>query len=146
MKLVVNTNSNTCRFYHFDHHPTQLTLLKEIQHPENKLKNIDITSDRQGHYKASSDGRGAYSPHMDAKDVEIDNFSREIATELNQERLKNNCEGIIMIALPHMKGLIFQHLNKHVKEMVLNNFEKDLLNLKEEELIDFLQTNAQFRG
>src|SRR5580693_6662819 len=109
MKLVINTNTNTCRIYHYNKHPAQLNLLKEIKHPENRLKNGDIVSDRQGHYKAGNASRGAFSPHMDAKDVEIDNFSREIAKELNDERNQNEYDELIIIAPPHMRGLLLQH-------------------------------------
>lgn len=144
MKLVINTNTNTCRIYHYLKHPAQLSLIKEINHPENKLKNSDLTSDRQGHYKAGKSARGAYSPHREEKDIEIDNFSREIAKELNQERVKNEYDELIVIALPHMNGLLFQHINKHVKDLVINTIEKDLVHLSEKDLLNFLQSHTKY--
>lgn len=144
MKLIINTNSNTCRIYHYDKHPAKLTLLKELSHPENRLKSGEITSDKPGHYKVDPSARGAYSPHMQAKDVEIDNFSREIAKELNNERNKKVYDELIVIAPPHMHGLLLHHLNKQVKELIINNFEKDLINYTDHELLQFLQTHAQF--
>lgn len=145
MKLVVNTNTNTCRIYHYVKHPAQLTLLKEIKHPENKLKSSEMTSDRSGHYHGGVSAHGAYSPHSDAKDIVIDNFSREIAEELNKERNNKAYDELIVIAPPHMKGLLLQHINKHVKAMIVNNIEKDLLHMPEHELLSFLQSNTQFR-
>lgn len=144
MKLVVNTNSNTCRIYYYDKNPAQLTLLKEISHPENKLKISDITTDRPGHYIAGQSARGAYSPPMDAKEVEIDNFSREIARELNKNRNKNDFDELIVIAAPHMNGLLFQHINKEVKNLVINKIEKDLLHLSDHELLDFLKIHTKY--
>lgn len=144
MKLVINTNSNTCRIYHYDKHPAQLTLLKEISHPENKLKSGAITSDRPGHYQAGESARGAYSPHMEAKETEIDNFSREIARELNQERVSHEYDELIIIAPPHMNGLLFKHINKHVKNLVINNIKNDLLHLSDNELLNFLQSHTEF--
>ena len=144
MKLVVNTNTNTCLIYHYIKHPAQLTLLKKIDHPENKLKSGDMTSDRPGHYQAGKSARGAYSPHMEEKETHIDNFSREIARELNQERNKKEYNELIVIAPPHMIGLLFQHINKHVKDLVINHIKKDLLHLSDHELLDFLQTHAQY--
>lgn len=146
MKLVVNTNTNTCRFYNYVKHPAQLTLLKEINHPENKLRSGDITSDRPGHYKAGQSAHGAYSPHMEAKEIEIDNFSREIVNELNIERIKKEYDELIIISAPHMNGLLFQHINKHVKDLVINNIEKNLLHLSDHELLNFLQTHTKYHN
>lgn len=144
MILVINTNTNDCKIYHYDKHPAQLTLVKEISHPDNKLKNADLTSDKEGHYKAGTAGRGAYSPRTEAKEVEIINFSKEIAQDLNQRRNENELERLILIAPPHMYGLISQHLNKHVMSLVSNHIQKDLIHLKEHELLDFLKKNAQY--
>jgi protein required for attachment to host cells len=144
MKLVANINSNICRIYHYDKHPAQLRLLKEIDHPENKLKSGDITSDRPGHYQSRTSARGAYSPHMEAKEIEIDNFSREITKELNQERIKKEYDELIVIAPPHMIGLLFQHINKHVKNLVINDIKKDLIHLSDHELLIFLQSHTQY--
>jgi protein required for attachment to host cells len=145
MKLVINTNTNTCRIYHYVKHPAQLTLLKEIKHPENRLKSGEMTSDRPGHYQGGMSARGAYSPHTEAKENAVDNFSREIAEELNKERNNKDYDELIVIAPPHMKGLLLQHINKHVKAMIVNNIEKDLLYMPEHELLSFLRENTQFK-
>jgi len=144
MILVVNTNSNDCKIYHYDKHPARLTLIREINHPDNKLRNIDLTADKEGHYKANQSARGAYSPHTNAKEVEINNFSREIADDLNQRRNANGFEKLILIASPHMYGLISHHLNKHVMNLITNHIQKDLMYMKEHELLDFLKKNTQF--
>lgn len=144
MKLVINMNSNKCRIYHYDNHPIRLTLLKEISHPENKLKSGELTSDRPGHYKAGKSARGAYSPHMEAKENEIDAFSREVARELNQERVSHDYDELILIAPPHMIGLLYQHLNKNVKDLIVNSIKKDLLRATDKELLNFLESHAKY--
>jgi protein required for attachment to host cells len=143
MKLVINANTNICRIYHYVKYPAQLTPLHEISHPENKLKSGDMTSDRSGHYKAGA-ARGVYSPHMEEKEIYIDNFSREIAKKLNQERINKEYDELIVIAPPHMIGLLFQHINKHVKDLIINSIEKDLLHLSDHELLNFLQAHTQY--
>ncbi len=145
MKLVVNTNSNICRIYHYIKNPAQLTLLKEISHPENKLKNSDLTSDGPGHYQGGESSRGAYSPHTEAKDVLITNFAKEIAKELNQERMKKEYNELILISAPHMMGLLLQQMDKNVKELITNKLEKDLVSLSEHELLTYIQTHQPSR-
>lgn len=144
MILVLIANSNTCKMYHYIKHPVKLSLLKEINHPENKMHNRDLTSDRPGHYQGGISSRGAYEPHMDTKKTKIDDFTREIATELNSERNKNDYQKLILIAPSQVVGLIFQHLDKHVKDLITNDIQKDIVHLSDKELIEFLRTNANF--
>lgn len=144
MIWVINTNTNACRIYNYIKHPPQLILFKEITHPENKLKNIDLTSDKPGHYKTRDPSRGSYSPRHQAKENEIDKFSREIALELNKERKDKDYEKIILIAPPHMMGLLLKHFNKHVRELISNQITKDLFHYTESELLSFLRDKAQY--
>lgn len=141
---VVNTNSNTCRIYNYKKKPVQLALFKEIQHPENKLKDLDLTSDKPGHYKSSGSSHGAYTQPSDPKEIKIENFSREIAKELDHGRNSHAYNHLIVIAPPHMNGLLFQHINKLVKNLVSHNIEKDLIHLPDHELLSFLKIHTQY--
>jgi len=143
MIWIVAANSNMCRIYHFDKHPKKITLLKEISHPENRLKTSDITSDKPGKYKNDGSAGGAYSSHTDPKAVEIDNFSREIAQALNHGRNSNAYKNIILVTPSHMDGLISKHLDKHVKELVTDKIQKDIMQLSEHDLLDFVIKNLQ---
>ncbi len=136
MIWIVNVNSNLCRIYHYQKSPAKVTLIKEIEHPENKLKPSEIVSDKPGRYKG-----GMYSPHTDIKEVEFDHFAREVAKELDEGRVKSKYEKLILIAPPHMNGLLLQHMDKHVKELVMNNIQKDLIFLKDHELLNFVKEN-----
>jgi len=144
MILVANLNSNTCRLYCYKKHPFELALINEISHPENKLKNSELTSDGPGHYQTDKSVRGTYSPNMLPKDVEIDNFAREVARELNQKRNEGGFQKFVVIAPAHMSGLIAGHLNKYVKEMLLETIHKDLMHLSHKELQEFVHSHVQF--
>lgn len=145
MTWIVTADSASCRIYSYDKNHSKLQLLKELQHPESRLKAGDsLTTDRPGHYQKSKSARGAYSPHMDAKEVELNDFTREIADELDAGRNNHSYEKLILISSPHMHGLLLQHLNNHVKNLVVNNIQKDLQHYSEHELIDFLKTHAQY--
>jgi len=144
MTWVVTSDSNTCRIFHYIKKANQLTLLKEIRHPENKLRDIDLTSDKPGHYKSSSSTHGAYAQPSDPKEIKVEGFSREIAKELDHGRSTNAYENLIVIAPPHMNGLIFQHINKHVKNLVTHNIEKDVVHLPDQELLTFLRSHTQY--
>lgn len=145
MIWVITANSNTCRIYHFDKHLKKITLLKEINHPENKLKNSDyLTTDKPGHYKTDATNGGAYSPHSDPKEVIIDNFAREIAHELNRGRNNHDYKTLIIITPPHMRGLLSLHLDKHVSDLISHDIHKDVTHLPAHELLDMLHNDAQY--
>lgn len=147
MIWVINTNTNQCRIYNYDKTPAKLTLIKEIIHPENRMKKSEyLTSDKPGRYRASNSAQGTYSQDTDPKDVAIDNFAREIAKELNHGRTSKTFEKLILITPPHMEGLLQHHLDKHVKNLVVHNIQKDLLHLSDHELLEYLQINTKYPG
>ena len=135
---VLVADTNICRIYTYDKQPEKLTLFKEISHPENRLKDTDLTSDRQGRYSASNSTHGVYAAHSDPKEVKIDDFSREIAKELAHGRSTNDYSKLIIVALPHMDGLISQHIDKNVKDLITHNIKHNAVDLNEKHLLEFL--------
>lgn len=147
MVWVVIANTNDCKIYHFQKSPAQIRLLKELSQSENKLKARDyLTTDRPGHYHTNESGRGSFSPHNEPKQVEYDNFARHIAEALNAARNAQEFEELIMVAEPHMHGLIDLHLDKHVKNMITHTLQKDLLKMPEKELLSYLLQNTRYSG
>jgi protein required for attachment to host cells len=145
MIWVVNSNTNLCRIYNYHKAPAQLTLFKELHHPEARAKNSDyLTSDKPGKYIGHDTAHGAYAPHTDPKAVEIEKFSREIASELEHARKVKSFEKLIIITPSHMSGLLLNQLDKHVKELVTHKIHKDLLHLSDKELLDYLKENAKY--
>ena len=141
---VVNTNSNTCKIYHYCKKPISLALVKEINHPENKLRDIELTSAKPGHYQSKGSAHGAYSQPSDPKEIKIEAFSKEIATVLDHGRNSNNYQYLIVIAAPHMHGLLLQQMNKHVKSLITHHIEKDLIGFSENQLLDFLREHTKY--
>lgn len=139
MLWVVTLNTSNCRIYHYQKHLNKLTLIKELNHPESRLKNRDITSDRPGHYhKSLKTSRGAYEPASDPKANEVDIFSRDIAKVLNCAKKDNLYRELILITAPHMHGVLNQHLNKNVQTNITETIHKDLQTLSEKALSDYL--------
>jgi protein required for attachment to host cells len=140
MTWIVTANSNLCRIYHLDAQMTKADLIKEINYPINRLKSSEhLTTDKPGRYQTDGGVGGAYSPHTDPKAVEVDNFARDIARELNQGRNTNAYKDLILIVPAHMQGLLNNHLDKHVKAMITHEIQKDVMTLSQKETISFLE-------
>lgn len=145
---VINTNTNTCHIYDYEKkNKGHLNLIKEIDHPENKLRDVDLISSRPGRqYRSGSTtyNRDTYSQRTDPKEHAIDMFAREIATTLKKGREQAAYEELIVIAEPHMNGLLFKHLDEPTREGVRNKILKDVMFLKPHELLKFLQKHTEY--
>jgi hypothetical protein len=114
MIWVVNYNAVDCHIYLYEKNIPKLNLIKELKDPKNRS-------------------------NKDPKNVEVDNFAREIATALEQGRNDHAYEELIVIGPPHMNGLLFKHVTKYVKEMVKAEFQKDFQNINAKDLLEFIQ-------
>jgi protein required for attachment to host cells len=141
MKRIVVANSNCCRIFDYQR-SGNLTLIKEISVPENKLKNSQLSSDRPGRYHSNTTSRGAYVPSCDMKEVHIDNFARKVANELEHERACHDFKQLIVIMPSHMDGLLHQHLNKNVKALIVRTIKKNIASFSGRDLLTYIKTYA----
>jgi protein required for attachment to host cells len=118
MIWVINYNAVKCGVYHYDLNLFTLHKINELADPKNK-------------------------GHKEAKEVEVDHFAREVANLLEQERNKHSYDKLIIIGPPHMNGLLFKHMNKHVKELVVEEFQKDLHDISDPDLLKFLKLHVK---
>lgn len=140
MVWVTVANTNNCKIFNYNKKNSELTIHKEISHPELKKNARDnITTERPGSYMSKDSAHGAYEPHFDAKEIEVIKFAEEISNELEHGRNNNLYKELIVISLPHMDGLLMQHLNKHVKKLIIEKIHKDIIKMDNTEIIKFLK-------
>lgn len=136
---VVAADASVCRIFDFYRQPEHFFLIKEISHPENKLKSKDLTAGRPGNRLSSKTGRSSAYEHTGGqKGVNIDNFSREIAKTLEEGRVSGAYHKLIIVLAPKMNGLVSQHMNKQIKNHVSYKIAKDLTHLEQYELFNYL--------
>lgn len=138
MKWIVSANSNSCRIYAYHGRLHKLELIREINHPENKLKDSELVAANKGHFRSIDSFHGAYEYHTDPVAVNYDHFARELALELNAGREKNLYDSLVFVMPSHMEGLVHKHLNKEVTPMIKHVLLKNLVFLSEEGLLDYI--------
>lgn len=138
MAWVITANTNTCYIYDYHIAPLGIKRLKELKHPDSKLKDSELVADRAGSYKTNSSSIGKYAPKNDHQTIEIENFASEIANELNMGRKKNHYKDLILIAPPQMTGLIQKSLDSHAKDCIEKTINKDYMRMDEEALVKVL--------
>ncbi|OGV50035.1 MAG: hypothetical protein A3F46_06025 [Legionellales bacterium RIFCSPHIGHO2_12_FULL_42_9] len=143
MKRIITANSNHCCIYDYHHKKNQLKLIKKFDHPENRLKNAELLTDRPGHYQSGHSNRGAFSQASDPGLVNIDNFARELAHELDEERNHHDYTELVLVMPPQMEGYLSQHMTKQVKELVKHVIQKNMMHCTERELLHYLQDHLE---
>jgi len=143
MAWIITINGSKCCIYDFQKKSHQLKLINEITNPTSKLKNSDLISDEPGHQTTGGSARGACEWPNNPKEVEFDRFARKLAEELEVGRVTHKYTELIIAASPHINGLLNQHLNKHINQLVIANIKKDLISLTEQELQAYLNDNWQ---
>lgn len=137
---LVVFDSTICRIY--DYSKNNLALVKQIEHTENKLKDIEITSDKPGRYQ-SSGAHGAYSQESDPKKIQIERFAKEIAKTLEHGNSVNAYEKLILVSSPPMHGLLLKDINKQVEKLISRVIPKDLVHFSEADLLDYVNNELK---
>lgn len=141
MKWIILANTNECRIYSYNK-KSDIRLYKEICHPENKLKNQNLETDKSGRYQARGFAHGAFQEENGRLEHNINNFSREMAQELENADNHNQYEAVTLIMPAHLYGLVQNHLSKKVQEKIKQVIQKNMMNLPDNELLRYLSTIA----
>ncbi|MGQ3888077.1 host attachment protein [Legionella sp. CNM-1927-20] len=142
MKWIILANTNQCRIYYYDK-KSDIRLYKEISHPENKLKNQDLDADKPGRYFIDGgSGRGAFEEKNSSIEYNIDRFAHEIAQELEQADNHNQYEAVKLVMPAQLYGLVHQYLSNKIQNKVKQVIQKNIMNLPEHELADYLKKVA----
>jgi protein required for attachment to host cells len=118
-----------------------LDLVETIEHPEGRLRDRDIDSDRPGRSFRKDSGdprRSAMSRGEGPHDRVIADFARALADKLQHGRVENQYERLVLVAPPGFLGLLRASLDGPTAELVVGSIDKDLATRKESELIKHL--------
>lgn len=116
----------------------------ELQNPQGKLRARDIDSDRPGR---SQDNRGAtrhaFSTEQNPTEHVAERFTHRIAQTLEKHYHMRDFEELVLVAEPHVLGLIRKQLPDIVAKKVVSSVHKDfdLSTLREKDLLTQLHAS-----
>lgn len=112
------------------------TLVRELAHPESRLKGMEIMADKPGRVqqRVGAKNRPGMEPPTPPKEVEAEHFAEQLAHVLADGHGRNAYSRVILVAPPHFLGLLRQAVNGQVSKCVSASLDKDLTDLKEHEL------------
>jgi protein required for attachment to host cells len=118
------------------------SLVRELEHPESRLTNQELVSDRpgsiqqsggpSGHRVANNPSKGnrsAMEPQTDPKTEEHILFARELADELEKGLHNNAYNHLILAAGPQFLGMLRSSLDNQVSKHVTASVDKDYTQL-----------------
>lgn len=131
---VVVVNSVEARIYALGQEHGTLVSVHHIEHPHGRFKITDLVEEHPGRFHARGHYTGEAFEIRDPKNAELHFFAHQIADYLNAGRNSNQYEHIILMAAPHLLGILNESLNSHVDKKVSKRIHKDYTALTVAEL------------
>jgi protein required for attachment to host cells len=140
---ILFADASNARLYQSQAPAHDLSLLRELSHPESRAKEMDLVSDQPGRVRQSrSSARPAleYTPH---RKVEADRFARQLADVLERGLDEGAYDRLILVAAPESLGRLRRQLSERVSARIVAEVEKDYLHLEPRELRERLREQLE---
>lgn len=133
---VVVADSTRARIFDMESSSAGLSEQEAMSSPEGRLHDRDITSDLPGRSFDSNKagGRHAMEPSTDPKQELAIEFARTIAGQLENARVKNDFEQLVIVAAPTFLGLLREQLSASCRKQVAFELNKNLVQQSAEEI------------
>ena len=135
---LIIANSSLARVYQLEN-KKKVTEIQSFEHPESRLHNRDLVSDRPGRdFESQGATRHALMPKVMPKKQETITFANQLSEFLEKERLKGTYQGLYIAANPALLGILRQSLNPNTAKLIKGEVDKDMTQLKPHEITDSL--------
>ena len=131
-------NGSTANLYRVEK-KTKLVRIESFEHPESRLHNQDLVSDKPGRdFESVGNARHAYTPHISPKGQEVIDFARQLVAHLEEGRINESFDRLYLVASPNMLGIMRQHLTPPTLKLIQGEADKDLTQVPHDRLIEQL--------
>ena len=137
---ILSANRSNASLFESDWPGKSMRRLQDISHPKGRLQNKDINTDKPGRsFDSMGQGRHSMGSDQDPIDHVAQQYASQLAELLNKGRLTNAYEKLVLIAEPKFLGILRAALDKNTALLVVQSVNKELLDVKEEDLEKYLQ-------
>ena len=112
----------------------ELSLISRFDHPESRQKGLNLVSDKLGH-----NGHGTFVEASEPKQLQAEHFARELAVMLEEGRVSNQFQDLIIAAPAKFRGLLHKYINDQLGQLLSVNIDKDYTKDKVGILVKHLQ-------
>lgn len=125
---IVLAESARARIFTLSEPGAKLHERAALSHPESRMHDTELTSDVPGRaFDSHGQGRHGMEQKQDPQDREAVAFAAEIAQELGRLRAEEALDALVLVAPPKFLGLLREKLDKGTREMLIGEFDKNLV-------------------
>ncbi len=137
---ILSANRSSASLFESNWPGKSMRRLQEIPHPQGKMKNQDIDTDKPGRiFDSFGEGRHSTSPKQEPTEHIAQQFALKLAELLNKGRLTNAYDKLVLIAEPKFLGVLRAALDKNTELLITQTVNKNLVDIKEEDLAVYLE-------
>ncbi|WP_075883832.1 host attachment protein [Candidatus Protochlamydia sp. W-9] len=116
-----------------------LAIVETFEHPESRLHNRDLVSDKPGRdFESFDQTRHSLEPHTTPKQNEFNIFAKHLASYLDTARNEGKFEKLYISAPPSLLGLLRQFLHTSTAKLVCGEVNKDMTHMTPDEIMTHL--------
>lgn len=131
---LIVANSSIARIYKIEKRH-DLKEIKILEHPESRLHNLDLVSDKPGRdFESAGIGKHALEPKTLPKKQEFAAFAKSLADYLENARHQGEFETLYVAASPALLGLLRQSLHPNTAKLIKGEIDKDITQMKPQEI------------
>ena len=124
---IVAADSSRAKILESPNRVGPLTAVQDLEHPESRLKNRDLSADGPGRsFDSAGQGRHAMEPETEAREVEAARFARQISRLLREQSDHGRFDRLVLAAPPEFLGLLRDSLDKPVRDKISAEVIKDI--------------------
>jgi protein required for attachment to host cells len=134
-QFVVVANASLARFFKRDSPTDPLIAMPTLEHPESRLKGIELADDRPGHEATdNSSGGNRFEPRSDSRRKEHTRFARQIAQHLDVALAHGEFDGLVICASSPFLGELKAALSPALERRLQFTVDSDFTSLGLDEL------------
>ncbi|SIT65841.1 Protein required for attachment to host cells [Ectothiorhodosinus mongolicus] len=132
---VLVADASRARIFSADKSFSELQELQDFAHPESRLHEQSMQSDRPGRvFDSAGDGRHAMGKENPPKKHEATRFAKTLCEHINMGRARGDFEKLYIIAAPAFLGELRQGMNPTTQKAVVEEVSKNLATQSVEEI------------
>ena len=132
---IVVADSARARIFSVDGATAPLAPIDHLLHPESRLHDRDLRSDRPGRsFDSEGEGRHSTGTPVSPKQQESLRFAKTVADHLEQGRLDGSYDHLNIVADPRFLGALRDAVSTEVEKLVSLELNKDLSKVADEEI------------
>ncbi|MBY0475259.1 MAG: host attachment protein [Nitrosomonas sp.] len=132
---ILIANSGNATLFTADSPTASLTELMTFDNPDARAKQMELSSDRPGRsFDSYGEGRHAMATEVEPKEQEQIRFAKLIVDRLEQGRMENAFERLVVVAAPAFLGLLRTNFNAPLSSLLSLEINKDYTSLRADEL------------